>query len=387
MKLDIRTTMVLFAMVSLIISGLILLAGLRTKSFSSVKQWSLASLCIGIGLGSAYFFSTITPSAKFAVVVGAALVASSIAFQFTGIQSFKHHRIYRRLATFYVAVVIFQTYWFELIHPDISARSIANSILFFVGYAACTSLLLVSTKTPLRVASWFTAFSFASLSVVMLVRAITIFHSSEIYSLYSNTPINSIAFVISCILQLCVAFGFLLMLNDQLIAEIEKIASRDTLTGAYNRRELEQEIARLQSRYERTGDQFSLMLIDIDNFKSINDNYGHLNGDEVLRRLSNIAIASIRPEDYFARYGGDEFCILLPSTSTEDALIVADRLRQAYASTTFTFNGKVIKNSISIGISGSFNVGSETKSLIAVADQALYKAKQDGRNKVYFAQH
>ena len=93
MKLDIRTTMVLFAMVSLMISGLILLAGLRTKSFSSVKQWSLASLCIGIGLGSAYFFSTITPSAKFAVVVGAALVASSIAFQFTGIQSFKHHRI------------------------------------------------------------------------------------------------------------------------------------------------------------------------------------------------------------------------------------------------------------------------------------------------------
>lgn len=385
MKLDVRTTMVLFAILSIMISGLILLAGLRTRSFSSVKQWSIASLCIGLGLGSAYFFSTVTLGAKFAVVAGAALVAAGVALQFTGIQSFKLSRVYKGLAISYVAVAILQTYWFEFIHTDISARSIANSVLLSIGYAACARLLLSNTKPPLRAVSWFTGLSFASLSVILLIRAIVIAHSStELYSLYSNTPINPITFVISCVLQVCVAFGFLLMLNHQLIAEIEKIASRDTLTGAFNRRQLEQEIVRLQSRYERTGDKFSLMLIDVDNFKFINDNYGHPNGDEVLRRLTNIAIATIRVEDYFARYGGDEFCILLPSTSTDEALVVADRLREAYASTTFEFGGEVMKSSISIGITDSSKIGLESRNLIGAADQALYKAKQYGRNKVVF---
>jgi diguanylate cyclase (GGDEF)-like protein len=126
------------------------------------------------------------------------------------------------------------------------------------------------------------------------------------------------------------------------------------------------------------------MLIDIDNFKFINDNYGHLSGDEVLQRLTNIAISSIRTEDYLARYGGDEFCILLPSTSTQEALVVADRLRDAYASATFEFRGEVIQSSISIGIADSDNIGKEFINLIGAADQALYKAKQDGRNKVFF---
>lgn len=385
MILDVRTIIVLFAMLSVMFSGLILLAGLHTRSINSVKQWSIANLCIGIGLGSAYFFSIPTPNAKFAIVIGAALIAAGVAFQFTGIQSFKSSRIYKWLAIFFVGVVTFQTYWFEFLHPDISSRSIANSLLLSIGYAACASALLIYTKPPLKTVSWFTGLSFALLSVVMLIRAILISQSSlDTYSLYSNTPINPVTFVITCVLQLCVTFGFLLMLNHQLVAEIEKIASRDMLTGAFNRRQLEEEITRLQSRCERTGDKFSLMLIDVDNFKFINDNYGHPNGDEVLRSLTNIAVSSIRAEDYFARYGGDEFCILLPSTSRDEALILANRLRERYASTTFVFGGKTIKSSISIGISESSKVGLEFKNLIGAADQALYRAKQDGRNKVVF---
>jgi len=384
MNLDVRTTMVLFAMLSIIISGLILLAGHRTRSSNSIKQWSIASLCIGLGLGSAYFFSTVTPSAKLAVMVGSALVTSGVALQFTGIQSFKLSLIYKGLAISYVAVAILLTYWFEFIQIDISARSIANSLMLSIGCAACASLLLRKTKPPLKAVLWFTGLSFALLSVVMLIRAIVIADSLEVYSLYSNIPINPITFVISCILQVCIAFGFLLMSNHQLIEEIEKSASMDTLTGAFNRRQLEHEIVRLQSRFERTGDKFSLMLVDVDNFKFINDNYGHPNGDEVLRRLTNIAIATIRVEDYFARYGGDEFCILLPSTSTEEALIIANRLREAYASTIFEFRGEAMKSSISIGITDSSKIGLESRTLIGAADHALYKAKQSGRNKVVF---
>ncbi|MES2636501.1 MAG: GGDEF domain-containing protein [Pseudomonadota bacterium] len=383
MTLDVRTIMVLFAMLSLLFSGLILLAGLHTRSTNSVKQWSIASLCIAMGLGSAYFFQTPTANTKYAVLLGATLITASIALQFTGIQSFKSSRIYLWPAIIFVSIGTLQTYWFEFIQPDIISRTVANSVLCSIGYAACASETIIRNKPKLNCISRLTGLSFAMLSLAMLIRAILIFQSPpEAYSLYLNIPVNPATFIITCILQLCVTFGFLLMLNGQLVTEIEKLASRDALTGAFNRRLFEDEMARLQSRCKRTGEKFSLMLIDVDNFKLINDNYGHLNGDEILRRLANIVLTSIRTEDYFARYGGDEFCVLLPSTNTAEAHIVANRLRETYAATAFIVAGKTIKSSISVGIVDSSQVGLEFKTLLSAADQALYQAKQSGRNKV-----
>lgn len=384
MNLDVHTIIVMFAMLSLIFSGLILRAGLHTKSISSVRQWSLASLFIGIGLGSSYFFNAPpTPIAKYATLLATTLIAASMALQFTGIQTFKSRQNYVWMAILFIGLASFQTYWFEFVHPDIRSRSIATSLLLSLGYAICASALLDDIKSSLRSASCFTGISFALLSGLLLARAIFISQlSAEPYSLYSNTPINPITFVITCILQLCITFGFLLMLNQKLVIELEKLASRDMLTGVFNRRQLEEEIMRLHSRGMRSGDIFSLLLIDIDNFKYINDNYGHPSGDEVLRTLTNIALATIRPEDYLARYGGDEFCILLPGTSADNALILANRLREVYASTTFVFKGNTIKSSISIGIADSSKIGIEFNGLVSAADQALYRAKHNGRNNV-----
>jgi diguanylate cyclase (GGDEF)-like protein len=385
MNLDVRTIMVVFAMLSIMLAGLILLAGMHTSKINSVKQWSIASLCIGVGLGSSYFFYTHSDGAKIAVVLGGLLVALSIALQFTGIQSFKSERISIRLATIFVLFGAIQAYWFEFQYPDVNARSIANSLLFSFGYACCAGLLLIRVKPEFRSISSFTGVLFAGLSAILLLRAIVIYQSpSSLYSLYTNIPINPATFILICLMQVCVTFGFLLMLNQHLMQEVKKIASRDMLTGAYNRRQFEEEIVRLQSRSERTQDHFALMLIDIDNFKFINDNYGHPSGDEVLRRLSQIALKTIRAQDYWARFGGDEFCILLPSTESEDALILANRLRESYANVTFMFGGKALKSSISIGIADTSQVGLNYHSLLTAADQALYQAKLNGRNQVIF---
>lgn len=383
MNLDIRTIMVLFAMLSLLFSGLILLAGLHTRSMASVKQWSIASLCVAGGLGTAYFYQTPTANVKYAVMLATVLVTTSIALQFTGIQSFKSSRVYLWPAILFVSIGAIQTFWFEFIRPDIISRAVANSILFSLGFAACASETIIRNQSKFKCISWVAGVSFALLSIAMLIRAVILLQSPpEVYSLYSNIPINPAIFIITCILQLCVTFGFLLMLNRQLVTEIEKVASRDALTGVFNRRMFEDEMSRLQSRCKRTGDKFSLMLIDLDDFKLINDNYGHLKGDEILCRLANIVLSSIRPSDFFARYGGDEFCVLLPSTGITEANIVANRLRETYASTAFIVSGKIINSSISIGIVDSSQVGLEFKNLLSAADQALYQAKQSGRNKV-----
>lgn len=383
MALDVYTIVVLFAILSLMFSGLFLFARLQAGDIHGIKQWALASLCMGLGLGLNYLFDTPTHASKFAVVLGASLIAASVGLQFRGIQLFKGERTYKYLTILFVGVVAVQNIWFEFIYPSISYRTIANSLVFSLGYAVCAGTLLMRIVPPLKSALWFTGLSFALLSVVLLIRAVVIWQSQlETYGLYASTPVNPPTFLIACIVQLCVTFGLLLMLNYQLVYEVEKIASRDMLTGAFNRRRLDEELMRMQSRYERTGDLFAVMLIDIDDFKSINDRLGHLAGDEVLRNLSRTAQATIRVEDYFARYGGDEFCILLPSTSLEQALILAERLREAYAASSISAAGEIPSSTISIGVADTSQVRGQFASIMAVADQALYLAKQTGRNKV-----
>lgn len=383
MSLDVRTMMVLFAVLALMFSGLLALATLHAGNIRGIRQWAFANLFMSLGLGFSYFFIPQTPLSKFAVVLGAILIAAGVALQFTGIQAFKVTRTYKGLAVIFVGIVGLQTFWFEFIQPDIAFRSIANSIAFALGYAACAHALLIRIDPPLRTAFWFTGLSFAALSAALLIRGIVIsqFHL-ENYSLYSNTPLNPGLFLLACIIQLCVTFGFLLMLNYRLLMEIQKIASLDILTGAFNRRRIEEEAERLKARSKRTGDTLAVMMIDVDQFKSINDSYGHPIGDEVLRRLTEIAHASIRADDYFARYGGEEFCILLPSTSAIEAYGLAERLRITYESTTMRIAGKAIKSTISVGVADSSQVGLEFEALIGAADQALYRAKQEGRNKV-----
>lgn len=383
MALDVYTIVVLFAILSLMFSGLFLFARIYVGNIRGVHQWSLASLCMGLGLGLTYLFGTPSYASKFAVVLGASLIAASVALQFIGIQAFKGGQTYKWSALVLVASVALLNIWFEFIYPSIGYRTVANSLIFAIAYAACARILLVHVESPLRSALWFTGLSFALLSLVLLVRAIVVSQFQlETYGIYAGTPVNPPTFLIACIVQLCVTFGFLLMLNHQLVSEIQKLASRDMLTGAYNRRRLDEEFTRLQSRCERTGDNFSMMLLDVDDFKSINDTHGHLAGDELLRNLTKIAQKSIRVEDYFARYGGDEFCILLPSTGAAEAFTLAERLRAAYARTPTHFAGKAINSTISIGVADSSQAGLLFESLMAAADQALYKAKQDGRNKV-----
>lgn len=383
MDLDIRTIMVMFAMLALMFFGLLELAGLHVGSIRGVRQWAVANLCISLGLSLAYFYTYPTPQHYWTIVLGATLIATGISLQLSGIQAFKEERSDWRIVLLVVVVAFFQNVWFGALHPDINSRAIANSFLFAIIYAACARALLISIEPPLKTAYWFTGLSFVVLTAVMLVRVIMIWKSpSGSYGLYVNIPLNPLSFFIGCMIQLCVTFGFLLMLNYRLITDLQKIASHDALTGALNRGRLEEEAIRLKARCIRSGETLAVMMIDIDHFKSINDLYGHPAGDEVLRRLAGIAQTSIRPDDYFARYGGEEFCILLRSTTENEAWELAERLRQAYAQVTLNIGEKSINITVSIGVADSTFIGLEFASLVSAADQALYRAKQKGRNQV-----
>lgn len=383
MPLDIRTIMVIFAVLSIMFSGLLALAGFHAGNVKGVRQWSAASLCLGLGLGFSYFYNSLTPGKNWAVVFSSIFIATGIALQLSGIQAFNCKRFDWRIAALIVGLVFLNGLWFSVLNPDITTRAILNSILFAIVYAASAKSLLIKIEQPLRTAYWFTGLSFLILVFVSLTRAVLIWKSvPQSYGLFENTPLNPVTFFVACMVQLCVTFGFILMLDYRLVSDLQKIASRDTLTGAFNRRRLEEEAIRLCARSKRTRDTLSIMMIDVDHFKSVNDRFGHQAGDEVLRRLAVIAQSTIRVDDYFARYGGEEFCILLPSTKENETLQLAERLRETYSSLQLEYNGIPISSTISIGVADSDRAGLEFSSLVAAADKALYLAKQEGRNRV-----
>ncbi|WP_323596905.1 sensor domain-containing diguanylate cyclase [Aliarcobacter butzleri] len=160
--------------------------------------------------------------------------------------------------------------------------------------------------------------------------------------------------------------------------ELEKMASIDKLTDIYNRRMIDQFLQVEIEIASRHNEELSLMIIDIDHFKHVNDNYGHLVGDIVLSQLSKIISDNLRNSDIFGRYGGEEFLIICPKTNKDGAFILAEKLRIIVND--FTFD-EVGHKTVSIGIA-EFQTGDTIETLFKKADEALYEAKNSGRNRV-----
>ncbi|MCT7583239.1 diguanylate cyclase [Aliarcobacter butzleri] len=160
--------------------------------------------------------------------------------------------------------------------------------------------------------------------------------------------------------------------------ELEKMASIDKLTDIYNRRMIDQFLQVEIEIASRHNEELSLMIIDIDHFKHVNDNYGHLVGDMVLSQLSKIISDNLRNSDIFGRYGGEEFLIICPKTNKDGAFILAEKLRIIVND--FTFD-EVGHKTVSIGIA-EFQTNDTIETLFKKADEALYEAKNSGRNRV-----
>jgi diguanylate cyclase (GGDEF)-like protein len=204
-----------------------------------------------------------------------------------------------------------------------------------------------------------------------------------------NEPTNGVPPLVSwfsltqlefIMLLLASAVLVVMMCRERLHANQLAAASIDSVTGVSNRATFFGNATRILERAGQDGTSVSLILFDLDNFKAINDTFGHAAGDGVLRAFSDTAGKRLRPVDLIGRVGGDEFCLILSGAGLEEASIIAERIRYAFAASPLMFGGLLIPATVSAGVATN-NRTAAVEALLAAADQALYRAKS-GRNRV-----
>jgi two-component system cell cycle response regulator len=168
------------------------------------------------------------------------------------------------------------------------------------------------------------------------------------------------------------------------VTDTLRLAVLDPLTGLYNRRYAEQHLGRIAERAQETGKQYALMLLDIDNFKRVNDTYGHASGDAVLKEFSRRIQENLRGVDLVSRLGGEEFLVAMPETSEAQARLASERLRQVIEETVFQCgpNNGGLQITVSIGVTLGDPLTLDVDKLVSQADHALYASKSEGRNMV-----
>ena len=166
------------------------------------------------------------------------------------------------------------------------------------------------------------------------------------------------------------------------LAELAQMSRIDGLTQIYNRRHWQDSLVQEYAKSRRHSKNLSLIMLDLDHFKLLNDNYGHQCGDMVLIEISALISSLLRVEDIFGRYGGEEFAIILPETNLTGAMELAQRICHSIAKAPLQYNGQVIKVTVSLGVAPLSKQTSSYEELITHADLALYQAKAQGRNQV-----
>jgi diguanylate cyclase (GGDEF)-like protein len=381
MSLDART-LVLFATligVVLAVTMLLLRRGLP-PTVKGVNAWAIAMLLQGGG-ALAVGLRSLLPDAIL-LPLGNMLITAGYAMQYVAVMRYLD-RPYRRGPLWsLLAFVYLGTLWFSAGHDSFAARTAVFGIASATVVVA-TVLELQGRRDDRSPALRFTAFVLVGIALMMLARSgYTLWHGRAAATLFSGDPVQFGYVAVSIALGIGATFGFMLMIAEKLRSELARLATLDPLTGVYNRRTFNDLAAREIARASRTGSPLALVMIDLDHFKSVNDRYGHAAGDDVLRAFVGIAKRCLRRQDLIGRYGGEEFCILLPDTEPQAAVQVAQRLRAEAEHSEVPVRDAATRFTASLGVAHSARSGLDLDALLRAADVALYRAKSLGRNQV-----
>ncbi|MGA8055285.1 MAG: GGDEF domain-containing protein, partial [Burkholderiales bacterium] len=379
--LDVRSLVIFSTMVGLVLAVAILLIrrGLP-EGVRGVSEWAAAMLASGAG-ALAVGSRSLMPDAVL-LPLGNLLLVGGHVMQYIAITRFFGRPTPSAPAVAVLAAVYLSELFFTVFHDSFPARTAISGFASVVALVASgLTLFRASGDTfgPIR----FTAVVMSAAAATVATRVLyTLTLGSEAGSMFAGDNAQFLFISLYIMLTITAAFGFMMMVAEKLRDELARLATLDPLTGIYNRRTMVDLAERELARATRAGTRVAALMLDLDHFKQVNDRYGHAAGDEVLRQFVATAQRCLRKQDLIGRYGGEEFFIVLPDTSREEALLVAQRLRTEVEHTRAAVRDISIAFTISVGLAHSGHSGFDLDALLRDADAALYCAKERGRNQV-----
>ena len=308
------------------------------------------------------------------LVLGQSLMLHAIR-RFHG-DRFRPALIYTPAVTMLIGAVVF-----FFVRDLINVRAAIYSATSFIPLVLSMHLLFTGFRERLRAPARLASVALGVIAVLLLYQAV-----NSVVLEFGFVDSRNFSYVMFVALygglNVLATFGFLLMANERLRSEIERMATLDSLTEVFNRRTFVKLAEVELARAERAGTKVSVVFLDMDRFKSINDTHGHAVGDRILLEFVGCTRGVLRRQDVFGRFGGEEFCLLLPETGLEEARLAAERVRLATEKAVIRFDGLSLSCTVSAGVSGTELHGPDFDRMLRGADEAMYLAKRNGRNRV-----
>jgi diguanylate cyclase (GGDEF)-like protein len=309
------------------------------------------------------------------IAVSHCLLLSAFVLFYTGVlHFFKSPRTIRYAWALTIAASIL-TIYLNLSHDRTTALTYVIALSFFLvrGVIALEIFRQAADRIFLKIF----AFLMAGYAIFALNRVYFLLVLGHPPSAQQRAVLQTVSVLLSVSFVFLIGLSFLLMLCSDLLTLVKDESERDLLCGVLNRRGIEQKLDAELVRAGRVGQNLAIALIDIDHFKAINDHAGHAAGDSALRDIVSAISGRLRPHDLLGRFGGDEFLLILPHTSSSEAFTVSSRIEQSVRE--LSIPGEAIPLTLSIGLTQA-TPGEVAGPLLARADKALYNAKNAGRN-------
>ena len=376
--LDLRTMVFVYVGIRIGLAVVLIYLWRVQHNYPPARDWAVAALISAAGL-FCFGLRDLAPVWVSEVLSNALVLPGWMIFDYAIVRAAgKQPPV--KLGIAICALAVGSAAWHSLVSPNHAAQVLTQNLVFafFDLYAAyaCSKVVEAGRVLTFRLIAVLLAF----LGMTCLWRMVGgVF---DIAPAFAQAPQRTLLVAASMFAFPMIVMLLALQTSQNLQGEINDQARRDMLTGAFNRRAFDEFVNREWSRSVRRDDPFSLLTIDIDHFKKFNDRHGHQTGDATLVQVSNAAQAALRADDIWCRYGGEEFIALLPNTTIEQALTVAERLRCSVAATMIATKKGLLKVSVSVGVAERSTTQAHWSEVLAASDAALYRAKAAGRNQV-----
>ena len=373
--LNLETLLLVHVCVTLLTTALLAASACYTESPPEQRWWALGNvvICAGLALANIDSLPPILNS-----ILGYGVIGFGIGLVLRGVRVHVSQTLSWRAIGIIAGIALLLPAYFTLIVPSLQARLWVSGFYFAILNWICAAT--VARHGQWRVTG-IAVFGFGLLGLALLLRGVhVLLHPDPADN--AGSLVMAVTMLVVPLAQICIAFGLTMMVSWRYAERLRHLSTLDALTGALNRAGLEIQGKRVGLRALRGGRSLAVIMIDVDHFKVINDTYGHPVGDEVLRHLARLLKIELRPQDLMARFGGEEFVLVLDDINLAAALKLAERLRGRIEAAMVQLDQLSVRCTASMGVVCSDEHDYDLIRLISAGDAAMYQAKRAGRNRV-----